>query len=49
MNSEGTARYAQNICGFIGSYERREKNEDFPDACSFRPGKVEFKLDKSKL
>lgn len=49
MSSEGTARYVQNIGGFIGSYERREKNEDFPDACSFRPEKVEFKLDKSKL
>ena len=49
MSSTGTARYVQNIGGFIGSYERREKNEDFPDACSFRPEKVEFKLDKSKL
>ena len=47
MSSTGTARYVQNIGGFIGSYERREKNE--ADARSFRPEKVKFKLDKNKL
>ena len=49
MTEKGTMRYLQNIGGFIGSYERRQKNGYFGNNYrEYRPKGLNFKLNTFK-
>ena len=49
MTEKGTMRYLQNIGGFIGSYERRQKNGYFGNNYrEYRPKGLNFKLNPFK-